>query len=176
MRARDLMSTDLVALFARDPVRVLLEKLHERRLPSVPVLDDDGRPIGTVSQSDVLRALDRETPLAETRRIPPDDETASRLVAAHAARSVRVYGEGDPTLSDRRVLALLARSVREVMTRQVTCVDEEATYDELADQLVRSGANKMVVTRLGVAVGVITASDVLKTAIAATPLAVANSF
>ncbi|MEZ0230142.1 MAG: CBS domain-containing protein [Planctomycetota bacterium] len=97
-------------------------------------------------------------------------------MAAHAARSVRVYGEGDPTISDRRVLALIARPVKDVMTRQVTTVDGEITYDELADMLVRSGSHRIVVTREGVAVGLITASEVLKVAINATPIAVANSF
>ena len=58
----------------------------------------------------------------------------------------------------------------------VTAVDHELTYDELADMLVRSGSHRIVVTKDGVAVGLITASEVLKTAIAATPLAVANSF
>jgi CBS domain-containing protein len=97
-------------------------------------------------------------------------------VAAHAARSVRVYGEGDSTLSERRVLALLGRRVREVMSRQVTTVDEAMSMDSLADSLVRTGAHRIVVTRAGRAIGVVTASEVLKTAIAATPLAVANSF
>jgi CBS-domain-containing membrane protein len=174
--ARDLMSSPVVAVTEEAPVRRLLEVLHERRLPSVPVLDAAGRPIGTVTQSDVLRALDRETPRPDTSRIPPDDATALRLMAAHAARSVRVYGEGDPTISERRVLALLARPVRDVMTRRVTTVDEELTYDELADMLVRSGSHRIVVTKEGVAVGLITASEVLRTAINATPIAVANSF
>lgn len=175
MQARDLMSP-VVAVKEEDTVRRLLEVLHEQRLPSVPVLDGEGRPVGTVTQSDVLRALDRESPRVDPSRIPPDDATALRLMAAHHARSSRVYGEGDPTISDRRVLALLARCVRDVMTRQVTAVDEELTYDELADMLVRSGSHRIVVTRDGIAVGLITASEVLKTAIAATPLAVANSF
>lgn len=175
MLARDLMSA-IVAVKEEEPVRRLLDVLHDKRLPSVPVLDAAGRPVGTVTQSDVLRALDRETPRPDPCRIPPDDATALRLMAAGAARSTRVYGEGDPTISDRRVLALLARDVRDVMSRQVTAVDEEVTYDELADMLVRSGSHRIVVTRAGLAVGLITASEVLKTAINATPLAVANSF
>ena len=176
MLARDLMSSPVVAVTEDESVRRLLEVLHEKRLPAVPVLDAARRPIGTVTQSDVLRALDRETPRPDPARIPQDDATALRLMAAHAARSVRVYGEGDPTISDRRVLALIARPVKDVMTRQVTTVDGEITYDELADMLVRSGSHRIVVTREGVAVGLITASEVLKVAINATPIAVANSF
>ncbi|HZU99116.1 MAG TPA: CBS domain-containing protein [Planctomycetota bacterium] len=176
MQARDLMSSPLVSVREEDTVRCLLDVLHERRLPSVPVLDSEGRPVGTVTQSDVLRALDRENPREDPSRIPPEDATALRLMAAHAARSVRVYGEGDPSISDRRVLALLGRPVRDVMTRQVTVVDEELTYDELADMLVRSGSHRIVVTRDGIATGIITASEVLRIAIAATPMAVANSF
>jgi len=176
VQARDLMSAPIVAVREADTLRRLLEVLHEKRLPSVPVLDAEGRPVGTITQSDVLRALDRESPRADPSRIPDDDATALRLMAAHHARSVRVYGEGDPTISDRRVLALLARPVHDVMTKQVTVVDEELTYDELADMLVRSGSHRIVVTREGIAVGLITASEVLKVAIAATPLAVANSF
>ncbi len=175
MQARDLMSP-VIAVKEADTVRRLLDVLHENRLPSVPVLDRDGRPVGTITQSDVLRALDRESPLSDPSRIPAGDATALRLMAAHHARSVRVYGEGDPSISDRRVLALLGRPVHDVMTRQVTVVDEELTYDELADMLVRSGSHRILVTREGIAVGLITASEVLKTAIAATPMAVANSF
>lgn len=176
MRARDLMTTDLVAAREGDAVRSLLVLLHEKRLPSVPVLDTEGRPTGSVSQSDVLRALDRESPLPELIRIPEDDATARRLKDAHAARTVRVYGEGDPSLSDRRVLALLQRRVADVMTRQIVTVDEDCSREQLTDQLVRTGAHRIVVTRAGKAVGLLTASAVLEKAIAATPLAVANSF
>ncbi|MBI3724918.1 CBS domain-containing protein [bacterium] len=176
MFVRDFMTTELVAVCEEGTVRDLLELLHEKNLPSVPVLDSDGRPQGSVSQNDVLRALDREAPARDPSRIPEDDATALRLKAAHAARSVRVYGEGDPSLSERRVLALLARRVRDVMSRQVTTVDEDTTHQDLADSLVRTGAHRIVVTRDGRAIGLVTASEVLKTAIAATPLAVANSF
>jgi CBS domain-containing protein len=176
VRARDLITTELVATHEDDAIRSLLVVLHENRLPSVPVLDSLGRPVGSVSQSDVLRALDREAPCPEVLRIPEQDGTARRLMAAHAARSVRVYGEGDPTLSERRVLGLLARPVKDVMSRQVTCVEEDCPREELADALVRSGAHRIVVTRDGRAIGVVTASAVLEKAIAATPLAMANSF
>lgn len=176
MRARDLITTDLVAAHEGDTIRSLLDVLHEKRLPGVPVLDGDGRPVGWVSQSDVLRALDRESPCPELRRIPESDATAQRLMAAHAARSVRVYGEGDPTLSERRVLALLERRVQDVQSRHVTTVEEDCTRDALADKLVRTGAHRIVVTRAGRAIGVVTSSAVLAKAIAATPIAVANSF
>ena len=55
-----------------DPIATLRHQLVDRRAGAVPVLDADGRPIGIVTGSDLLRALE------ERRSDPPS--TASDVM------------------------------------------------------------------------------------------------
>lgn len=58
------MTTPLPAVSADTPIREVSQVLHEMRLPGLPVVDDDeGRAIGFISRSDLLRAIGHEPPL-----------------------------------------------------------------------------------------------------------------
>jgi CBS domain-containing protein len=55
MRARDVMTPDPVTVAPTTPVREVAALLVEHRITSMPVVDDDRRVIGIVSEVDVLR-------------------------------------------------------------------------------------------------------------------------
>jgi CBS domain-containing protein len=53
------MNTDVVAVHAEDDVESLLRVLREHELPgvAVPVVDQDGKPLGVVTRVAVLESL-----------------------------------------------------------------------------------------------------------------------
>src|SRR4051812_29104439 len=57
LKARDVMTKDVVTVKKDLPIRALIAKLRETRFSGFPVVDDAGRAIGLVSQNDVLRGL-----------------------------------------------------------------------------------------------------------------------
>jgi CBS domain-containing protein len=58
-RVGDVMTRRVVAVGEHARYRHIVELLHERKLTAVPVLTDDGRVIGIVSEADLLRKQER---------------------------------------------------------------------------------------------------------------------
>ena len=61
MQVRDLMSTDVVTVAADATLQTAAGHLLDNGVGSVVVLDDDGNPVGIVTESDLIRASYRST-------------------------------------------------------------------------------------------------------------------
>ena len=57
MRARDLMTTNLVTIPPDAPLEALARVLSERGISGAPVVDADGALLGMVTESDLIRRL-----------------------------------------------------------------------------------------------------------------------
>lgn len=56
MKARDLMRRDLTSVELDTPVAHVIYLLHQSGFSSLPVLDEDGRVVGIISERDLIRA------------------------------------------------------------------------------------------------------------------------
>ena len=56
MKVRDIMTKDLTAVEKDIPVRELIFILNNAEMPNVPVVDEDGKLIGFISEKDLIRA------------------------------------------------------------------------------------------------------------------------
>ena len=56
MKVREIMTRDLTAVENDIPVRELIFLLYNAEMPNVPVVDDDGRLTGFISEKDLIRA------------------------------------------------------------------------------------------------------------------------
>jgi CBS domain-containing protein len=56
MRVADLMTADVQTVLASATIREVIVTLADAHISAVPVLDDDERPIGVVSTTDILQA------------------------------------------------------------------------------------------------------------------------
>ena len=56
MKVRDIMTKDLTAVEKDISVRELIFILNNAEMPNVPVVDDDGRLAGFISEKDLIRA------------------------------------------------------------------------------------------------------------------------
>lgn len=87
MRVEQIMTTDVVSARAETPLKDIARMLSERSISALPVLDEDGRPIGIVSERDLLPRGHREPAprglLARLRGTP-----AERPPGAHVAADV----------------------------------------------------------------------------------------
>ena len=59
LRARDLMTREVVTVPPATPVTALARLLAERGISAVPVTDAEGRLLGIVTEADLLRRLGR---------------------------------------------------------------------------------------------------------------------
>jgi CBS domain-containing protein len=69
MLVREVMSSPVVTVGPRTPVKQAVRLLDEHRITSMPVVDEEGRLVGVVSEADVLRDA-----------LPPDRRAHDRLV------------------------------------------------------------------------------------------------
>ncbi len=156
LTARDVMSTPVVTIRPERTVADLMDVLLAEGLSGAPVVDHNGKVVGVVSSSDVLRAA------VEEARRPSEPETGDGPAA--------YYGELG---SAPRTLALIlpanlprtrlgAMPVRDIMTRATLSIRPDATLPELARFLVRAGVHRALVMDGSSLLGVVTAMDLIR--------------
>lgn len=145
--AGDLMTSNPVSIDHTARVPRAAAFLSERGISAAPVINDGGRPIGVLSQSDLVRHAGS---LAESNR---EGETCPR----HAWLSAELLVQ-DTERSDCQ-----CPTVTEVMTPHVYSVTECAPVVRVVEELLCRNVHRVfVIDRDGVLVGVVTALDVLR--------------
>ncbi|GAA0250237.1 CBS domain-containing protein [Saccharothrix mutabilis subsp. mutabilis] len=135
--AASLMTREVVTARPDTPFKDLVELLTGRGLSAVPVVDDDGRPVGVVSEADLVAK-------EEYKR---GGEPA--LFAGRATRRRRHKAEG--------------ATAAEVMTSPVVTIAPDAPISAAARELATAGVRRLfVVDERGRLAGVLARRDVLK--------------
>jgi len=83
-RVRDVMRTDAVTVRDRTPVTDVARLMSDHRVSAVPVLADDGRVAGVVSEADLLRARSRNRTGHVPGRAGQVGDTAAQLMTSPA--------------------------------------------------------------------------------------------
>lgn len=114
MKARELMETAVVSVSPELPVAELEAFLTAEEIHGAPVVDRDGKLLGVVSQTDVVRALSEESSLDLRELLAPDliveqimtpqvltvdvdedvVEVARKMADGHMHRALVVDGDG----------------------------------------------------------------------------------
>ena len=140
--AREIMSSPVITARPETPVREIVELMLRSRISGLPIVDDDRRVLGIVTEADLLEKEDRPLP------DPP-------LVSWHG-RSLRL----------ERMLGRYRKATgtvaRDIMTENIITAAEETTVHELAHLMLRHNINRILVLRAGRLTGIVTRADVLK--------------
>ncbi|MCX8132376.1 MAG: CBS domain-containing protein [Roseococcus sp.] len=146
MRAEEIMSRDVVTVRPETPLREVAELLATRHLSGVPVVDAEGRLLGVVTESDLMRriAAPAEAPMGFLAGLIRD-------AAAEAARFAKLHG----------------RTAQDVMTPDPLCVVPEAPVAEVAKLLEEKGIRRLPVVSGGRLLGLVSRADILKAVLAA---------
>jgi CBS domain-containing protein len=135
----DVMTQVVVTVSPETTIPELVALLTKRHFSGAPVVSKDGRILGVVSSSDVLRLESHE----EAADYYSDDEWSRGGSALDA-------GANQP------------RTVLDIATRKVVTLDEQTALPEAAKVLLELGIRRVLVTRNGQFAGILTATDVLK--------------
>jgi len=132
----DAMTRDVVVAHPQTPFKEIVRRMREARVSALPVLDDDGRLVGIVSEADLILKEDPEL-----------DETA------------RLF-EGRHRRTDRQKAAGLF--ARELMTSPVVTIGPTESLGEAARLMHRRQVKRLpVVDEEGRLVGILARSDLL---------------
>jgi CBS domain-containing protein len=135
---KDLMTTQVVTVGPATPFKEIVARLAEHRVSAVPVVDDDRRVLGVVSEADLLLKEefpepDQDTPLFWTKR--------RRLERDRAA----------------------ATTARDLMSVAVVSIAPDATVAEAARRMHAAGVKRLaVLDEGGRLVGIVSRADLLK--------------
>ncbi|NLH79948.1 MAG: CBS domain-containing protein [Phyllobacteriaceae bacterium] len=144
MLARDIMTKAVVTVAPHAPLSAVAQALLDARVSAVPVVATDGRPVGVVSELDLIGQHAPE-------RILRRDHWLSRLA------------EGQ-TLSPEylEVVEPNARTAEEIMTTPVITVDEDADLATIAGILAVRKVKRVFVVGDDKLVGVVSRADLAR--------------
>jgi CBS domain-containing protein len=132
LTVRDVMSDHPRTVPAETPLKEAARLLVRTGLGALPVVDDETRVIGMVSEREVIR----------------------HLLSTHVFGGADVRGAVAPGTATKRV--------RDVMSRQVMCVAPEQPIAEVASLMSNKDVDRVPVVREGRLVGFLTRGDIVR--------------
>jgi CBS domain-containing protein len=143
MRAKDIMTTQVVTVRPDATVRDVALLLADKGITSAPVVDH-GEVVGIVSEGDLFHVQDVDTN-GQRRRSSWYKLFEDQKVAADFDAKAR------------------ATHARDVMTRNVVTVSEHTPLAEVADTLVANNVKQLLVMREAKLLGVVSRTDIVRT-------------
>jgi CBS domain-containing protein len=142
---RDIMDPDPATVRPETPVEEVVSTLREHELPGVPVVDEEGRCVGIVTETDLV--------------LPHDEGDL------HIPHYINLFG-GTVFLEslsrfESRLRKAFASTAEDMMTRDPETVGPDTTVRDAARVIHDSGHNRLPVVEDGRLVGVVTRVDVL---------------
>ena len=141
MNAKDVMTTPVVTVDLETPVAEIAKRLLQRRISAMPVVDAEDRPVGIVSEGDLMRR--------------PESGGAP-----YPSSWLTLFA--DPETQAREFVKAHGGYARDVMTREVTTVTEEASLEEIATLLEKHHIKRVPVVRDGKLVGIVSRANLLQ--------------
>ena len=144
MQAKDIMTQNLITVGPETTIREMAEILVKNKISGLPVVDDQGKVIGMVSEGDLM----------QTEIAPKLPDALSILGAIIYYNGLREYKE-----AFRKVAATKAE---EIMTDKVVAVQAEDDVSQVGQLMLDHNIKRVPVldgTRL---VGIISRSDMVK--------------
>ena len=146
LTVRDIMDDDPVTVRPADDVETVVRLLRRHELPGVPVVNEGGRCVGIVTESDLVIA-DEEGDL----HIPHYIELFGGIVFLEPLRRY-----------ESRLKKAFASTVEDLMTSDPVTIEPSASVAQAGRLIVHRGHNRLPVVEHGRLVGVVTRVDVLE--------------
>jgi CBS domain-containing protein len=107
MRCEELMKRDVACLKAQEPVQAAAERMRAENIGFLPVCDDDGRVLGTLTDRDIaIRVCAENRPAAQT---PVGEVMTREVIACAPSDELRVAEEAMARYRKSRILVINER-------------------------------------------------------------------
>lgn len=143
MKAKDIMTTEVITVSPEQKVEEVARILADNNISGVPVVDGEGRLVGVVTENDLMVR-------ARNLRIPFYVTLFDSIIFLE-----------NPRRFNEHLKKFTASRVEEIMTRQVLTVDEETPISEIAAVMTDKSINRVPVLRDGKLVGIVTRNDIV---------------
>jgi CBS domain-containing protein len=141
---KSVMSKDVVTVSPETTVVETARRMLARAVSAVPVVDAGNRPLGVVSEGDLMRHFGAEY---QNKR----------------AHWLNMLAEGGTQSAEfLAAIGLEQHRVHSIMHAPVISAGEQASLAEMADLMLKHGIKRVLILREGVLVGVVSRADVLR--------------
>lgn len=140
MKAVDVMTRNVVSVKPDATVLQAARQMLQQHISGLPVIDDDGRLVGVLSEGDFLRRRETETERRRSRWL-------EFLMGPGKIASEYTHSHGN--------------KVSEVMTQDVVTVTEDTPLEAIVELMERHRIKRVPVVRGNAVVGIITRSNLM---------------
>ncbi len=141
MRVKDVMRKKIESVSPQASVAEALETMTRAKLSGLPVIDETGSLVGIVSEADFLRRA----------------ELGTEKPHAHWLGSILLPGRAAEVYASAH-----ARRVKEMMSREVATIEENASLSEAVALMEKRCVKRLPVVADGEVVGMITRADFVR--------------
>ena len=150
LTAKDVMIQEVLEVRAEWSLQRLVEFLVENSISGAPVTTENGKLVGVVSLTDIIR---HDTLLEKgSQSYGTHEYYLHTLESQFASQEIDSLHFGNEPLM----------TVRDIMTPTIFRVDENATVQQVADTMIRGRIHRVFVTQEEKVVGIISAADMLR--------------
>lgn len=144
MQAKDIMVTEVVTVKKDDTVEDVIKLLIQHNISGLPVVDEEGRVTGIVTEGDLIYR-------SKKLHIPAYFTILDGYIFLESTKSL-----------EEEMKKIAAYRVEDMMTQEVITVGEEESVEEIATTMIRKKINRLPVVRDGKLVGIVSRRDIIK--------------
>ena len=146
--ARDVMNADVLTVGPEAPLTRVAELFLEEGIHGAPVVDETEAVIGVIATTDILRVVEEE------HDAPRSDAVYFRDTLEYSGPD---WSQGTEDFQDR----LAQLTVADAMQTSIVAVDEGTPVSEIAKRMRADRIHRVLVTRRGRLVGIVTTLDLI---------------
>lgn len=140
----DIMTRDVISVKRETSVRELAEIFTTRRIGSLPVVDDDNRLVGIVTETDLVEQ-------DKTLHIPTVVSIFDWVIYLESSKHF-----------EKELQKMTARTAGEIMSEDVETIAPTAPLSQAADILSGKGIHALPVVEGGKLVGIVSRIDLIR--------------
>ncbi len=148
------MTRDVVTFSPEMTLEAAAERLVQRGISGAPVVDEHGRLLGILSESDILRRL----------KAIAEETLGKRYLAnrVHSLDLLAFLGEREYGAVEQVYRQLRASKVGDVMTKRAVSVKPTDSIESVAATMIEHDVNRLPVVDAGRVVGIVTRADLAR--------------
>jgi len=151
IKIEDAMQKNVIAFKPNDQISDVAEILRKNKISGAPILDEDMKVVGIVSEGDIMRLLEVHSP--EINLILPSPLDLIEL-------PLRMKHEYDEIAEGLKKAATV--TVEEIMTKEVVTIKKDNNISEAAEIMDSKDIKRLpVVDNNGKIIGIVTRGDII---------------
>ncbi|MBI4377794.1 MAG: CBS domain-containing protein [Nitrospinae bacterium] len=144
MKAKDIMTKDVLTVSLDTPVKRLAELLSDYEISGAPVLDDHERVIGIVTESDLIEQKKR-------LHLPTVVTLFESVLFLERPKKIK-----------REIEKMLGATVRDIYSKNVIAIHEDTPLEDIATIMSEKKVHLLPVLRGNELVGIVGKADVVR--------------